>query len=374
MAIDFYYPDFKNSNVNISATLAEFLGAENHNPTLPLLREELKKDYKNVVFICFDGLGINPLEAHLKDYDLFLKNNQCVLLSTFPSTTTNATTSLMANLLPFQHGWFGWSLYFENINQNVDIFLNKDSWTGEEVADEKIPLQTPEYYFDNATRSDYEINTVFPEYVHVAHPERNLVFKTENEFFKNLLKVCQKQGKQFCYAYYPDPDHTMHQYGVSSKQAGKVIRSLQNQMQKLKDSTQNTLFIITADHGQIDTTGQVELYKDKKLLSMLKIYPFLDSRSPAFVVKDGMNQQFEEYFNSKYSHDFELHTSAELIEKGVFGDAPMREDFKKYLGDYIAIGTYTHKQALLTAKSERFKGHHASMTEEMLVPLILIKN
>ena len=42
-------PDWKNSNLNISATLAEFLGAPNKNYTLKILKDELEKGYKNVV-------------------------------------------------------------------------------------------------------------------------------------------------------------------------------------------------------------------------------------------------------------------------------------------------------------------------------------
>ena len=40
---EFIKPNFKRSNVNISATLAEFLGAPNRNATLPELETELKK-------------------------------------------------------------------------------------------------------------------------------------------------------------------------------------------------------------------------------------------------------------------------------------------------------------------------------------------
>lgn len=36
-------PDFCKSIVNISATLAEFLGAPNRNATLPILKKELCK-------------------------------------------------------------------------------------------------------------------------------------------------------------------------------------------------------------------------------------------------------------------------------------------------------------------------------------------
>ena len=66
-----------------------------------------------------------------------------------------------------------------------------------------------------------------------------------------------------------------------------------------------------------------------------------------------------------------MYPSAQLVAEGYFG---ARGDKADLLGDYIAVGTYTHKQALLTPNSTRFKGHHTSLTEEMEVPLILLGN
>ena len=43
------------------------------------------------------------------------------------------------------------------------------------------------------------------------------------------------------------------------------------------------------------------------------------------------------------------------------------------LGDFIAIGTDTHKIGWLTPNQHKFLGHHTSLTEEMMVPLILLK-
>ena len=40
---EFIKPDWGNSILNVSATLAEFLGVENSNKTLPLLENELAK-------------------------------------------------------------------------------------------------------------------------------------------------------------------------------------------------------------------------------------------------------------------------------------------------------------------------------------------
>lgn len=367
---NFIIPNWTNSNLNISATLAEFLGAPNKNATLPILKRELDKQYKNVVFICFDGLGINPININLDENDFLRKNIKQTLVSTFPSTTTNATTSLMENQLPLEHGWFGWSMNFKSINKNVNIFMNTDSWSNEKVEIENSPLGKLNYYFDNAN-SEYQINSIFPGYVKVKREDRNNVFSNMLKFFDIIKTICNKKAKQFVYAYYPDPDATMHDYGVTSVEANKVINDISLNMQKLYKETSDTLFVITADHGQVDIEGYVELYKDKKLMDMLEIYPFMEARAPAFIVKNGKHAEFENYFTQTYGKDFELHKSIELLEKGYFGDVG---DKKHLLGDYIAIGTYTHKQAILVPLMPKFKGHHTSLTEEMEVPLIILNN
>jgi len=62
----------------------------------------------------------------------------------------NATMSLLSNQLPLEHGWFGWSMHINEINQNIDIFLNCDSATGEPVKYSYSPLGKIAYYFDQA--------------------------------------------------------------------------------------------------------------------------------------------------------------------------------------------------------------------------------
>ena len=248
--------------------------------------------------------------------------------------------------------------------------MNSDSWTNDQLTITNSPLGKLDYYFDHAN-SDYEINSVFPSYVKVVREDRNNTFNSLTEFFNLLKTIGNKKNKQFIYAYYPDPDSTMHEYGVTSKEAKKIISDISLNMQKLFKETTNTLFIITADHGQVDIEDYVELYKDEKLMSMLEIYPFLEARAPAFIVKKGKRIQFESYFKQTYGKDFELHKSSELVKKGYFGNFGNKAHL---LGDYIAIGTYTHKQAILTPEMTKFKGHHTSLTEEMEIPLILLNN
>ena len=142
-------------------------------------------------------------------------------------------------------------------------------------------------------------------------------------------------------------------------------------MKKLVSSTKNTLFIVTADHGQIDVEGYVELYEDKKLYDILEIYPYLEPRAIAFKVKKGKEKEFESYFKSKYDKDFKLYRAEDLLSENYFGSFGDKKDL---LGDYIALGTYTHKQAILSPAMTRYKGHHTGLTEEMEVPLIILSN
>lgn len=360
-------PDWQNSNLNISATLAEFLNAPNNNATLPILKEELNKGYKNVVFICFDGMGINPIKKNLKRKDFLRKNIVQTLTSTFPSTTTNATTSLITNKLPLEHGWLGWSLHFEEINKNVDIYLHSDSQTSEAV-DYIYPLvDNGDCYFDHA-KTDYKITAILPIYVQTK--TEKIAFETESEMIEKIKEVCSQDGKQFVYAYCPEPDSTMHKFGVKSLEAKEKIKAINESVEKLYNELEDTLIIITADHGQVDIKGYTEFYKDKELNDMLECVPYLDARTPAFIVKKGMEQEFENKFTKKYGKDFKLFKTKDLIEQNYFGE---RGNYGKILGDYIAVGTYTHKQFISFENMPRFKGHHTSLTEEMFVPLILLK-
>ena len=365
----FIKPNWKNSNLNISATLAEFLGAPNENATLSLLKKELSKQYKNVVFICFDGMGINPIIRNLSKQDFLRKNIQKTLTSTFPSTTTNATTSLTSNLLPLQHGWLGWSLHFDGLEHNVDLYPCNNSETGEKVDCVYPIYDNANCYFDN-TNTDYKITPVLPVYVKTKSENQKIVIENEFDLCSTIKKVCNKKGKQFIYAYLPEPDSTMHEFGVTSVEAKAKFESINKEIEKLYNELKDTLIIITADHGQVDIEGHIEFYKDKEINDLLQYPPYLDGRTPAFIVKDGKEKEFEIKFKKRYGKDFKLFKSKHLIDKGYFGN---KGEYGHLLGDYIAIGTYTHKEFLNYENSQRFKGHHTSLTEEMKVPLIILK-
>lgn len=76
---------------------------------------------------------------------------------------------------------------FEKLRRNVCIFLNTDYLTGEKLdVTESSPLAKFPYFFDEAN-TDYQINTIFPTFVQVAHPERNIAWNFDmGEFFNHI--------------------------------------------------------------------------------------------------------------------------------------------------------------------------------------------
>lgn len=364
----FIKPDFENNIINISATIAAFLDCPNDKPVLPALEKRLKKGYKNVVFVILDGLGINPLQKNPAEGAFFIKNTIQTLTSVFPSTTTNATTTCLSDKYPMEHGWFGWSLYFEELGRAVDIFPEVDSQTGEAIEPGYVKRRLPTEPFYNGAES-YITNVVVPEYFDDDFDNR-YEWKSVGEIFGYIAQICKKEGKQFIYTYCSEPDSTMHRYGVSSPEAKQIIGFLNDGFEKLCEECRDTLFIISADHGQTDVDGCIEIYRDEELLATLEWPPYLEARATAFKVKPAHRTKFIEIFNKKYGEDFELFETEELIKNNYFGGNIVNEH-AALLGDFIAVGK-TNKIFKLHERGHEFKGHHTSLTEEMLVPLIVV--
>ncbi|MBQ8772612.1 MAG: alkaline phosphatase family protein, partial [Clostridia bacterium] len=170
-------------------------------------------------------------------------------------------------------------------------YTQRDSQTGEIVQDYYKISSNQDYYFKHS-KSKYQLNLVGPQYLEHCSTATNFHFDTMEEYFELIKQVCSQQEPQFIYAYNPEPDYTMHEFGVSSNQAKEVICNISKRLNKLVQECSDTLFIISADHGQIDIEGNVEFYLDTELNDMLICPPYLDARTPCFRVKEDKKVEF----------------------------------------------------------------------------------
>ncbi len=364
----FVKPDWNNNILNLTASLAEYLGCHNGKPVLPGLRQALSAGYKNVVLLILDGMGVYPMRQNLGEGAFLRRHTVRSLTSVFPSTTTNATTTLRTGLFPMEHGWFGWSLYFKDAARCVDLFPCADSYTGEKLGRGFTEARLPTVSF--YTRGDAEIarSVVVPPYWD-GDEENRYIHRSFAELADGVERICKREGRQFVYAYCDMPDSVMHRFGVASPEARENFAALDRGTEELFGRLSDTLLIVTADHGQTDIAEKIEIYKDGELCSLLSCPPYLEARAAAFRVKRGNGVRFSELFLRKYGEDFALFKSRDLIRRGYFG--PTGGAHAELLGDFIAVGK-TDKMMQLSPLGHDFKGHHTSLTEEeMTVPLIL---
>ena len=138
-------PDYDNCLVNLSNSMLNHFGAKISAPTLKMADVLLKKNYKNVIVLLLDAMGISVIEQHLKPDGFFRSHLAGSYSSVFPPTTVAATTSVLSGLYPNEHGWLGWDMYFPELDKNVTVFTNTDQLTEGEDGNPKDFVPAADY-------------------------------------------------------------------------------------------------------------------------------------------------------------------------------------------------------------------------------------
>ena len=131
------FPNFHANIVNVSATLAEYLGQPNHHPTLPTLQRVLNEhNYQNIVYLVVDGMGSRIMAKDLPVKSFLRRHQAQEITSVFPPTTVAATTTILSALTPAEHGWFAWSVDFDG--EVIELFPNRNFYTKELTKDREF--------------------------------------------------------------------------------------------------------------------------------------------------------------------------------------------------------------------------------------------
>ena len=102
----YYFPDYNNCIANIPNSVMKYFGAETVGKSLLALDKHLNREYKNVVLLVLDGMGITILND--LDHEGLLRKHQTDKIdSVFLTSTVPATTALMTGLQPCERAWLG---------------------------------------------------------------------------------------------------------------------------------------------------------------------------------------------------------------------------------------------------------------------------
>ncbi len=361
-----FCPDYQNSIVNLPNSILQWMALPHRHSTLSLMDQALKQGYESVVVLLLDGLGTRVIRDNLDQNGFLATHLVDSFSSVFPPTTVAATTSCITGLQPVEHCWLGWDCYYPQLRQTVTVFRNTLSNTDIPAADFPVaqtfcPYRSVVDMIRSCGGQAYNVTPFQPPF-----PENF------SQIAAYIRQLTERSGKKYIYAYWTEPDSTMHRTGCRSAETKTVLRELERQVEALAQQLHNTLLIVTADHGHIDATGFA--LEDLPVLADCMLRPpSIEPRAVSFHIKPGREAEFSQQFLHLFSEKFLLLSKAEVKASGLFGSGQEHPCFDAMLGDFLAVATGDQAFYHTREQAEHFIGVHAGLTEdEMMIPFIAI--
>jgi hypothetical protein len=354
------FPNYDESILAIPNSILKACGVEAFHKTLPLLDEALKRHSK-IVLVIFDGLGSAVLE-NLAPHSYLSKNKKRDLTSVYPSTTTAALTSLYSGLSPIEHGWLGWTCWFKEVNQSVDLFPNTIYGTKNQASTEHLGSKFMPYKL---------VTDLVPGSVLIS-PFAKVKASESAEMLGVAERFLNREESRLAICYNTNPDETMHKKGCYHPTVSEIVRRFSMEVEQFAARVKDALIIVTADHGHKNVTGCVIDDYPEIMECLYRPYT-LESRAASLFVKPEFMPVFEERWKLVFGDAFLLLTRQEVLERNLFGEGKPHEKGLEFIGDYIACAL---SELTLDRRIEvhNFASAHAGLTkEEMLVPLVMIE-
>ena len=371
----------KKKNVNLMSSLSQAFKHKSAYPVLKSLMPKELKESKNVVLFVIDGFGYDFIKKHVPG-GFFQENLHDVITTVFPSTTAAAITTFKTGVPPQQHGLTSWIMHFKELG-TLGLPLPYVCRQGGRL---RVPPQyfLPENLFDKLktktliiTKKDFKDK---PYNKATTGKSTELYYESFEGMFLQLRKAINwSNRRKFIYCYWPLLDTFSHHFGKDSVEVKIHVRSLQKRIKSFMEKTENTVMIITADHGHMDTTPKntIILNEHPKLMECLTLPACGEPRALFCYVRPSKDKQFRDYVKKKFSNYCTLVKGEDLIKKKYFGLGKPHPRLTDRVGDYVLLAkkNYTFRDLLVNEEFRPMIGNHGGLSkEEMEVPLIVVKS
>ena len=163
----------------------------------------------------------------------------------------------------------------------------------------------------------------------------------------------------------------LHEKGCYGAEARKTVRELEEQTRRLCAELEDTLVIVTADHGHMDSEC-VAIMDYPKIMECLVRMPSIEPRALNLFVSEEKKEQFVREFRKEFGEKFLLWSKDEVLERQIFGTGEEHPDFRNMLGDYLAVAVDDLTVFNMREEADALGGVHAGLTEdEMTIPFIV---
>lgn len=369
-----YHFDRENCLVNLSNSILEHYHLATYHPFLKDVVEKMKP-YKKIVFLLFDGMGTSLLHNNLSSHSFLREHIFSEIDSVFPPTTVAATNAFLSGRFPMETNWLGWSQYFQDTHQFLNVFSNYETYE-RRPSPHQNPMLDLGYYesvFDKVEKEcpSVAVRQVFPSF-------RPGGAHSLEEWLTMIDQHLEDNEEILLYGYWENPDHLAHDYGVCSAPVKKYLEDLDDILKNFKKFHQDTLFIVLADHSLIDVTFlQIDEHSD--FFNTLERPFSIEPRAASFYVKEGMEEEFELLFKKYYGQYFDLFTREEVIKKRLFGnEKSISNGYEQFIGEYLAVSIdkycfdYCKKQFKHSNDHNMIGAHAGGIKEESKISIIIL--
>ena len=396
-----YYQGY--SLANIPASVCRWLGIPPFGiePLTPEILSAFPGPFRQVILLVVDGLGLNRFRQFLQvagqgdeRYGLWerlaAEATLLPLTSVVPSTTSSALTTLWTGRTPAEHGVVGYEMWLKEYGLSANMITHAPaSYQGEAGSLRRagfdpatfLPVPTlgphlaehgiQSYAFQHFSIASSGLSTMLFPQVNV-YP-----FRTLSDLWVTLpehLKA-HSNGRAFTYIYWAELDELSHRFGPQDERIELEFANftflVSHFLNELKGGRCETLFLVTADHGHLDTPKlpRFELRNHPELTSCLHMLPSGESRFAYLYIKPGCEQKIQEYLERVFPGQFVMLPSETVRSAGLLGSGRPHPGLADRMGDYVLIA---QDAAYLwwANKENHMLGRHGGMSAiEMQIPL-----
>jgi hypothetical protein len=362
--------------------------------------------YKVVVFL-LDAFGWNFFEEFRKESDFLSGLCDCgsaaKLCTQFPSATACNVTTMNTGMSVAEHGVFEWFYYEPRVGEVIAPMLYS---CGKRIH-ERDSLKSdaslkPGDIYPNKTLYksllDHGVRSyTFQDHAYAISAYSDAVFEgaqrygyvTPADGLVNLAHyLINKPSKAYFYYYFDRIDSISHVYGTGSKELKAEATAFFASLEKVfwdevKDKVDHTLFVLTADHGQISINPDRCVYLNldfpglekylRRSVSGRPLAPAGSCRDMFLYVREDCLDEALGFLRNELDGKAIVVKTGDLIEAGYFGRGRISEALAGRLGNLVILpldgeSAWWYEKGLFEIK---YLGHHGGLTrQEMEIPFL----
>ena len=380
-------PDYQGGSiVNLMASIMAARGGSSAYPSLRLLPPEEIGGVTNLILLVIDGLGADYLARHSPMGPL--TRHLCgTITSVFPSTTAAAIPCFLTGDAPQQHGLTGWFTWLRELGCVLTVLPGRPRYGGASYRQAGVDpaklyglvpvfqrIQTPSLIVAPSYIAGSDFNLA------LSGGARILPFETLSSMFRTTATALRQDTKpKYLYLYWPGLDTLGHRHGIEGP---ATVRHLQEIEQALTDflvqaAGTDTLILITADHGQVDTTltDRIDLADHPTLTRAMTLPPCGEPRAAFCYLRPGHSDTFTDYCRTHLADHLDVVRSEELLARGLFGVGEPNPRLAERIGDLTLLmrgNSVIHERLPSETPHVQIGAHGGLSRAEMLVPLCLL--